>query len=76
MGNLPVTRAFGGAVAIVGQATGHDFQKLDAIMPHPVYGWMAWIGVLSPSPPAFEALKPLIDEGVALAKQKFNKRIR
>ena len=30
--------------------SGHDFAALDVLLPHPVYGWMAWISVLNPSP--------------------------
>jgi hypothetical protein len=56
--------------------TGHDFQQLDKIMPHPVYGWLAWIGVLNPSPVTFEKLKPLIEEAYRLAVKKFDKRLK
>ncbi len=51
-----------------------DFQALDVITPHPVYGWMAWTAVLSPSVKTFEALKPLIGEGYELAVQRFRRR--
>jgi hypothetical protein len=70
-GPIPARPPAGGVVA-----TGHDFQQLDQIMPHPVYGWMAWIGVLNPGPATFETLKPLIDEGYRLAVKKFKKRAR
>lgn len=56
--------------------TGHDFQALNKIMPHPVYGWMAWVGVLNPSAATFEKLKPLINESIEMAKVKFRKKIR
>ena len=55
--------------------TGHDFEILDEIMPHPVYGWMSWIGVLNPSNTTFNKLKPLIDEGIELAKIKYAKKV-
>lgn len=54
--------------------SGHDFSTLDTIMPHPVYGWMAWICVLCPSRATFERLKPLIRQGVALAEEKYSKK--
>ncbi len=57
-------------------ATGHDFAQLDAILPHPVYGWGAWICVLNPSPATFEAFKPHIEEGYRLAKDRFERRLR
>jgi len=54
--------------------TGHNFAALDTLTPHPHYGWLAWMCVLNPSPPTFEALKPLIGESVALAKARFERR--
>jgi len=51
-----------------------DFQKLDRITPHPVYGWMAWIAVLNPSERTFARLKPLLREGYELAVHRFRKR--
>lgn len=68
-GHIPERPAAGGVVR-----TGHDFQALDCIMPHPVYGWMAWIGVLNPGPETFEAMTPLFDEGYRLAVERFKKR--
>ena len=56
--------------------TGHNFEELDKIMPHPVYGWMSWIGILNPSKSTFNKLKPLINEGVELAKNKYAKKIQ
>ena len=56
--------------------TGHNFEGVDEIMPHPVYGWMSWVCVLNPSLDTFEKLKPLIHEGIELAKAKYLKRIK
>jgi Family of unknown function (DUF6194) len=70
-GAIPARPAAGGVVA-----TGHDFAALDTLTPHPVYGWMAWVAVLNPSPPTFERLKPLIAEGYDAAVEKFRKRAR
>jgi hypothetical protein len=47
--------------------TGHDFTALDQIIPHPVYGQMYWICVLSPSAATFEAVRPLLAEAYDLA---------
>ncbi|SHN68744.1 DUF6194 family protein [Desulfovibrio litoralis] len=52
----------------------YDFTKLDTIMPHPVYAWMCWICVLSPSSETFEKLKPFIKESYIYAQEKFRKR--
>lgn len=54
--------------------TGHDFTALDELMPHPIYGWMAWVQVLNPSAVTFERLLPLIAEAHANAVVKFNKK--
>lgn len=53
---VPPKRPAAGAIV----DTGHDFTKLDTIMPHPVYGWMSWIAILNPSRETFDQLKPLI----------------
>lgn len=55
--------------------TGHNFQDVDTLMPHPVYGWMAWIGVINPGKSTFEKLKPLIAESIELAKIKYQKKV-
>lgn len=71
LGAVPARPAAGGVVD-----TGHDFTALDTLLPHPVYGWMAWICVLSPSAATFKRVKPLIEEAHELAMCKFEKRIR
>ncbi len=55
--------------------TGHDFTALDTLLPHPVYGWMAWVSVLNPSAATLEAVKPLLVEAHESAAVKFRKRI-
>jgi hypothetical protein len=42
--------------------TAYDYAALDTIMPHPVYGQMHWVCVLSPSAETFERVKPLLAE--------------
>jgi Family of unknown function (DUF6194) len=54
--------------------TGHDFAQCDVLMPHPVYGWMSWVGVINPSRSTFEMLLPHLMETIELARQKFKKR--
>jgi hypothetical protein len=53
--------------------TGHDFTKLDELMPHPIYGWMSWAQILSPSKASFDSILPLIKDAHASAVIKFNK---
>jgi hypothetical protein len=43
-------------------STTHDFTALDRLMPHPVYGNMYWLCVLSPSDATFDRIKPLLVE--------------
>ncbi len=54
----------------------YDFTRLDTIMQHPVYAWMAWACVLNPTEQTFEKLKPLIQEAYLFAQEKFKKRSR
>ena len=70
-GSVPGRPAAGGVVA-----TGHDFQKLDTIMPHPVYGWMTWICVLNPSLQTIEHMESigLFNEAYSAAVKTFDKR--
>lgn len=51
-----------------------DFTALDQLMPHPVYGWMAWVSILNPSQKSFETLKPLIIQAYSKARDGFDKR--
>jgi hypothetical protein len=53
----------------------YDFQSTDALTPHPIYGWMAWVSILNPSTTSFKDLKALIDESYALCIQKYKKKI-
>lgn len=69
-GAPPARPAAGGVVS-----TGHDFRALDVLMPHPVYAWMAWIGVLNPSEATFARLVPLIDEACRAAERKWRQRV-
>ena len=55
--------------------TGHDFTLVDELMPHPIYGWMAWMQVLSPKINTFDSILPLIAEAHSNAVKKFNKKM-
>ncbi len=55
--------------------TGHDFTQLNLLMPHPVYAWMGWVQLLSPSRETFEALLPLLDEAHRAALARATRRI-
>jgi hypothetical protein len=43
-------------------------------MPHPVYAWMAWVQVLSPTTECFESLRPLLAESLDAVREKWQRR--
>jgi hypothetical protein len=65
-GARPPRPAKGGRVA-----TGHDFTATDVLMPHPVYAWMGWVQVLSPSTETFTGLQSLFAEAYDAAVEKY-----
>lgn len=70
-GPRPARPAKGGVVN-----TGHDFAALDVLTPHPVYAWMGWVQILSPTASSFAEIRPLIEEAHRLAVAKFDGRQR
>ncbi len=56
--------------------TGHDFASLDVLMPHPVYAWMGWVQILSPTETSYAQVRPLIEEAHRVAIAKFDARCR
>ncbi len=53
----------------------YDFTALDQIMPHPEYGRMYWVCVLSPSDETFETkVQPLLAEAYDLAVSKHKRK--
>ena len=54
--------------------TGNDFTAINELMPHPIYGWMSWVQILSPSESSFASLLPLLSEAHSNAIIKFNKK--
>lgn len=69
-GTRPKRPAKGGIID-----TKHDFAALNELMPHPIYGWMSWVQVLSPSESKFESILPLITEAHSNAVIKYSKKI-
>jgi len=55
--------------------TGHDFTRLDVVMPHPVYAWMGWVQVLNPSEESFALMQPMFTESYDRAVRKFEKSL-
>jgi hypothetical protein len=53
---------------------GHDPTRLGELTPHPVYAWMRWVQILSPSRPQYQSLKPLLAESLEAVKAKWTQR--
>jgi hypothetical protein len=69
-GRLPGRPAKGGVIC-----GDWDFTALDTLMPHPVYGWMGWVGILNPSAGSLANYQPLIAEAYAKARAAAEKRL-
>lgn len=54
----------------------HNFLGLNTILPHPVYGWMAWICILNPDYNTFNECKKLLDnaykKSLTITKKKIS----
>jgi len=68
-GNIPSRPSAGNVVEM-----DYDFSEINKIMPHPIYSWMAWACVISPSRDTFNSLLPLIDEGYQMCLKKYAKK--
>ena len=66
----PPSRPIAGGIV----ETGHDFSELDTLLPHPVYAWMSWVCIVSPTASTFEEIKPLLAEAYAVAVSKHARR--
>lgn len=53
----------------------YDFQALDTLIPHPVYGWMAWVCILNPSIQSLDELELLIEESYRICIEKYEKKL-
>ncbi len=52
----------------------YDFTALDALMPHPVYGRMYWVCILSPSDETLTTkVQPLLKEAYETAVSKYKR---
>jgi hypothetical protein len=60
----------GGAVDL----SAFDLTRLGELMPHPVYAWMRWVQILSPTRRQYESLQPLLEESLELVKAKWKQK--
>ncbi len=51
----------------------YDFEMVDRLMPHPVYGWMCWVAILNPTNLA--QLTPLLEECYHKIQTQHNRRM-
>lgn len=68
-GDVPVRPPRGGVVALE-----FDPAALNRLGPHPVYAWMRWVQILSPTRRQFAALRPLLEESLSLAQARWQRR--
>lgn len=67
-GDTPKRPAKGEAVAL-----DVDFTELDVLTPHPVYAWMGWVCINSPSKESFQAICEHIESSYTRAVANFDK---
>ena len=70
LGPLPRRPPKGG----VPDLAGHDPTRLDTLSPHPVYAWMGWAQILSPTAASLDDLRPLLADSLALVRHKWKRR--
>ena len=51
-----------------------DFTALRVLMPHPIYAWMGWVAMNSPSKDQLETIQTFLDIAYQNVLQKFSKR--
>jgi hypothetical protein len=69
-GQAPRRPPKGGAVDL----SGFDLTRLGELMPHPVYAWMRWVQILSPTRRQYESLQPLLQESLELVKARWKQK--
>ena len=52
----------------------HEVSTLDVLAPHPIYAWMRWVQVLSPSRRTFDSLLPVLEESLVSVKARWEAR--
>ena len=66
-GAVPPRPAKGEAVDVAA----FDLMRVGELAPHPVYAWMRWVQILSPTRERYESLKPLLVESLDAVKAKW-----
>jgi hypothetical protein len=53
-----------------------DLTRLDELAPHPVYAWMGWVQILSPSRASIDGLQLVLAQSLDLARARWHDRGR
>lgn len=69
-GDVPARPPKGGVVSLAS----YDPTRLDELMPHPIYAWMRWVQILSPSGDQFESLRPHLADSLELVRERWKRR--
>jgi hypothetical protein len=69
-GQAPRRPPKGGAVDL----SGFDVTRLGELLPHPVYAWMRWVQILSPTRRQYESLRPLLEESLELVRARWKQK--
>jgi hypothetical protein len=51
-----------------------EVSTLNVLTPHPIYAWMRWVQVLSPSRRTFDSLLPVLEESLVSVKARWEAR--
>ena len=51
-----------------------DVTRVGELAPHPVYAWMRWVQILSPSREEYDALKPLLLASLEAVKDRWRRK--
>jgi Family of unknown function (DUF6194) len=68
-GSVPKRPEKGGVVRL-----DSDPAALNELTPHPVYAWMRWVQVLSPTRATFDPLMPVLEESLVAVRQRWTQR--
>jgi hypothetical protein len=68
-GRVPPRPPKGSAVDL----SGFDPARVGELGPHPVYAWMRWVQILSPTWSEYESLRPLVAESLEAVRRRLQR---
>jgi Family of unknown function (DUF6194) len=69
-GPVPARPPKGGVVDL----PDYDPTRLRRLMPHPVYAWMRWVQILSPTREQYRSLRPHVESSLEIVREKWRRR--